>query len=213
MKFADITDVLSIGKKTAAIVIGLSIPPLLYFKSDDIVDTGAHLAQRLSKAEIAGVKFEFNDALIEKSVGPILFQHLDPKAKRAIANDIASFEPRSVVRLLSVGLLDKTCDFETPTHEMAQDYAADVFLREKKLATLEFDDALRQSVQREIIQREASTHRKSDLGYPRACYNIKLTNHGMDVRTAMVHVFGSSFAQNADGGEPSPPKKLQEARR
>ena len=212
MKFTDVNDIFSIAKKTAAIVIGLSLPAVLYVKADDILDTADHLTQRLSKAEVAGVKLEFNETAIEKSVGPALFQHLDGKEKRAIASDITAFEPRMVVRLLSVGFLGKTCDFETPTHEMAQDYAADVFLREKKLVTLDFDSELRDLVRDEIVRREATTRKKSDVGYPRACYNMKLTDHGIDVKTAMIYVFGSSFAQNAGDGDAAP-KKLQEARR
>lgn len=212
MTITDIKEYYSTGKKLLAILVGLSVPALAYAKSDEIMDMVGGLGGRLKTAEIPGLKLEFSEPAIEKSVRPDLFRHLDAKARRAIAADLAAFEPRTAVRLLSVGLLENTCDFDTPTHEMAQDYAADVFLREKKLAVLLPDEAARDAVLRETIQREEKTHKKSDIGYPRNCYKVRLTDRGIDVRTAMIHLFGATFGPTAGEGEQVADKRAQDKR-
>lgn len=212
MSIGEMNNFLETGKKLLAIVVGLAFVATIILKYDDLKTSVAQLGGRIKSAEVAGVKLEFSEATIDKDVRPDLFRHLDAKMKRAIVGDIAAFEPREVVRLLSVGLLEKTCDFETPTRDMALAHAADIFLRENRLAELVPDDATRDAVRKEIAEREKRERKKSAIGYPRSCYKIKLTDRGIDVRTAMVHVFAANFAPGGSGGAQLAPGVFREAR-
>lgn len=157
---------------------------------------------RLRGAEIAGVKLDFGEAAIERQVPADLFRHLDSKDKRRIAQDVGSLEPRLVVRLLHVGLLTNLCEFEKPTTGMIDDFGVDHHLQDRGLVTLTDNPQTRNNVFAEIKQREAATRKKSDIGEPRACYDLTLTDHGRNVKTAVVQVVSAGFG----GGAPSEPE-------
>ncbi|WP_144259524.1 hypothetical protein [Methylocystis sp. ATCC 49242] len=207
MTMTEFNEMLGVAKKVATVLIGLSLPATLYAKGDQIFYAVGNLGAQLKSAEIAGVKLEFSEAAIRKYVRPDLFSHLDPAERRAIANDMAAFDARAVVRLLSLSFLDKPCEYERPTHEMAQEYAADIFLRERELAVIEFDDAERDR----IAQKLKASGEKSDIGYPRACYKVTLTKRGMNVRTAMMHVFAANLATSLGEKDAPAAKPYQEA--
>ncbi len=181
-----------------AVAVGLGAPLLLVLKYDDIAYGIGQLGDRLSKAQIGSVSLEFSAGAIQKNVRTDLFQHLHGADKMAIAQDISALRPDTVVRLLSVGVLDRTCDFELPTVEMVDNYAADIFLNKRNLVNMGFDDAKRDAILAEVKAREHASGRKSDIGYPLRCYNLALTPHGMDVKTAIIYVFGATFADKAE---------------
>jgi hypothetical protein len=81
---------------------------------------------------------------------------------------------------------------------MVDNYAADIFLHQRSLVHMDFDDAKRDAVLAEVKAREHASGRKSDIGYPLRCYNLALTPHGMDVKTAIIYVFGATFADKAE---------------
>lgn len=204
-------DIFSNAKKALTIVVGLGLAGALFSNGDVLADSLGSLAGRLKTAEVGGVKLEFSEAAIDRAVRPDLFAHLNGAAKRTVARDMAALDPRRVVRLLSVGLLEKTCDFPNPTSEMALDYASDVALRERALVTFE-DDIVAKADVLDDIRKAKAEGRKWTIGLPRSCYKVILTNHGRDVRTAMTHVFGAMFAPAA--ATPSTPvKKVHQASR
>ncbi|PWB82543.1 MAG: hypothetical protein C3F11_11380 [Methylocystaceae bacterium] len=163
---------------------------------------------RLRGAEIAGVKLDFGEAAIERQVPDELFRHLDSKDKRRIAQDVGKLEPRLVVRLLHVGLLANLCEFEKPTTGMIDDFGADHHLQDMGLVTLTDNPQTKTQVLADIKQREAAARKKSDIGDPRACYDLTLTDHGRDVKTAVVQVVSASFG----GASPEPDASLAEKR-
>jgi hypothetical protein len=181
-----------------AVAVGLGAPLLVVLKYDDIAYGIGQLGDRLSKAQIGSVSLEFSAGAIEKNVRADLFQHLHGADKIAIARDISALRPHTVVRLLNVGALDKTCDFELPTVDMVDNYAADILLYKRNLVHMDFDDAKRDAILAEVKAREHASGRKSDIGYPLRCYNLALTPHGMDVKTAIIYVFGATFADKAE---------------
>lgn len=172
------------------------------WNADAIGDGFMGLAGRLGAlrgAEFAGVKLDFGEAAIERTVPTELFRHLDAKDKRRIVQNVQSLEPRMVVRLLHVGLLENLCEFEKPTTGMIDDFAIDHHLRDRGLVTLEDSQQTKTKVLATVRKREAAERKKSDIGEPRACYDMTLTDHGRDVKTAVVQVVSANF------GPPSSP--------
>jgi hypothetical protein len=196
-----------------AVAVGLGAPLLVFLKYDDIAYGIGQLGDRLSKAQIGSVSLEFSAGSIQKNVRSDLFQHLHGADKMAIAQDISALRPDTVVRLLSVGALDKTCDFELPTVDMVDNYAADIFLHQRNLVHMDFDDAKRNAVLTEVKAREHASGKKSDIGYPLRCYNLALTPHGMDVKTAIIYVFGATFADKAETRSAPAAEKPHNAKR
>jgi hypothetical protein len=161
------------------------------------------LAERfggLRGAEIAGVKLDFGEATIEKRVPPDLFERLDLKDKRRISRNLYSLEPRMALRLLQVGLLANLCEFEKPTTSMIDDFSTDRHLQDRGLARL-VDSP---QTKARVLVMQAKAGRTSDIGEPRSCYEIALTEHGWDVRTALVHVVSAGFGSAPPLREPPP---------
>jgi hypothetical protein len=196
-----------------AVAVGLGAPLLVFLKYDDIAYGIGQLGDRLSKAQIGSIRLEFGAAAIQKNVRADLFQHLRGADKIAISQDISALRPDTAVRLLSVGALDKTCDFELPTVDMVENYAADIFLHQRNLVHMDFDDAKRDAVLAEVKAREHASGKKSDIGYPLRCYDLALTPHGMDVKTAIIYVFGSTFADRPETPPSPAPEKPRDAKK
>lgn len=177
---------------------------LVIWNADSIGDGLINLGDRLGRlrgAEFAGVKLDFGEAAIERYVPADLFRHLDAKEKRRIAQLVESLEPRMVTRLLHVGLLENLCEFERPTTGMIDNFGADHHLQERGLVMLMDNPQTKQNVLATIRAHEAATRTRSDIGDPRACYDIALTDRGRNVKTAVVEVVSASF-----GGLPAGPR-------
>lgn len=177
------------------------------WNADAIGDGFVGLVDRLGSlrgAEFAGVKLDFGETAIERNVPAELFRHLDTRDKRRIAQNAQSLEPRMVVRLLHVGLLENLCEFEKPTTSMIDDFASDHHLRDKGLVTLEDNPQTKTKVLAGMREREAAERKKSDIGEPRACYDMRLTDLGRDVKTAVVQVVSANF-----GPSPSPEPSVE----
>jgi hypothetical protein len=166
----------------------------------------------LRGAEFAGLKLDFGETSIERHVPADLFQHLDTKEKRRVAQDVRSLEPRLVSRLLEVGLLTNLCEFEKPTTGMIDAFAVDHHLQDRGLVTLSDDPHTRTRVLAQIREREASSRKKSDIGDPRACYDMSLTDHGRDVKTAVVQVVSAGFGAAPPAEPAADGEKLTETR-
>lgn len=196
---------------TLGIVLAIGF---IIWNADSIGEGFVNLADRLGRlrgAEFAGLKLDFGEAAIERQVPADLFRHLNSKDKRRVARDVASLEPRLVVRLLHVGLLNNLCEFDKPTTSMIDNFGADHHLQERGLVTLADNPQTRTNVLVDIKQREAATRKKSDIGEPRACYDMTLTDRGRDVKTAVVQVVSANFGA-APPPEPSNDADLTEKR-
>ncbi|CAN2532821.1 hypothetical+protein [Methylocapsa aurea] len=154
----------------------------------------------LRGAEIAGVKLDFGEATIEKRVPSDLFERLDTKDKRRVSRDLNALEPRMALRLLQVGLLANLCEFEQATTSMIDDFSTDRHLQDRGLATL-VDNP---QTKAKVLAIQAKAGKKPDIGEPRACYDIALTDHGWDVRTALVHVVSAGFGSAPSVRDPTP---------
>lgn len=186
----------------------------IIFNADSIGDGFVSLADRLGRirgAEFAGLKLDFGEAAIERQVPADLFRHLDVRDKRRIVQDVNSLEPRMVVRLLHVGLLSNLCEFEKPTTGMIDTFGVDHHLQDRGLVTLADNPQTKAKVLADVQQREVATRKRSDIGAPRACYDMTLTDHGRDVKTAVVQVVSASFGA-PPAGQPGADANVTENR-
>jgi hypothetical protein len=138
----------------------------------------------------------------------MLFERLDAKDRRRVARDLNALEPRMALRLLQVGLLANLCEFDKPTTSMIDDFSTDHHLQDRGLASLVENP----QIKAKVIAQQAKAGKKSDIGEPRACYDITLTDHGWDVRTALVHVVSAGFGSAAAFREPPEQEVAQEQR-
>ena len=195
------------------LLIGVGIPLLVFLKFDDIAYGIGQLGDRLSKAQMGSVSLEFSPGAIERNVPAELFKYVPAAEKITVTKDISALQQHTVVRLLNVGALDKTCEFELPTAEMAENYTADIKLHEKNLVNMDFDDKKTEAILAEVKSREHSTGKKSEIGDPLRCYNLTLTRHGMDVKTAIIYALGATFAHNAETPSSPTPAKPYNAKK
>ncbi len=164
-------------------------------KRDEIGDSLVGASRNIKHLSIMGVEVDFNEATIDKTVRPDIFQHLDAKAKTSVAQKVRGLNNAEVVRLLNVGLLEKLCDFELGTAQMREDFQSDMQLRDKGLAHIQQDDGERAAIIRDIKKKTAESHGPSDIGYPRICYRITLTDAGRDAHTALVYAYANGTAR------------------
>ena len=77
-------------------------------------------------------------------------------------------------------------------HAASNDVALDYTLRDKGLTKIEISPATLESVRAEVAKTVAQ-EKGLDIGYPRACYDMTLTDDGYNVKTALVKHLSEAF--------------------
>jgi len=201
---------LSAMKSIIAAVATLSVLALFWADFNPIRAASQKLIERVGSAatviKMAGVELNFSaeDVAVAAlaSYGKDEVAHYRESGQAdAAAAAIAKLEPDEFARLMQVGSLGTSCEYEHPTTQMRSDVAVDYWLQEKGLVLLETDDKARTDAIAELDGKRALGEAIA-IGNPRICYAIKLTAVGQDVKTALVTSFKSAFNLPHGGGEP-----------
>ena len=115
---------------------------------------------------------------------------------------ISKLEPEEYARLMDVGLLDNTCEFETPTAQLRRFVALDYTLAEKGLFQITINPATKAKVERQLEVRKSAGDSVA-IGRPLSCYDIALSELGYRVKTTLVQYAKRSFDPHANPGKAS----------
>jgi hypothetical protein len=130
-----------------------------------------------------GAGIEFGPAAVESALVGL------PDAQKSRAGElIHGLTAKEFVRLMYVGQLKNLCEFENPTPEMRMDVATDYALRDKGLTNIEVNPTTLEKVR-------VAQGKNPDIGYPRTCYDMTLTDHGYNVKTVLVKSLSEAFNQ------------------
>ena len=166
---------------------------LLLLNLPTLVTVSQTLLQKagsVTTIEIEGVKLGFDQASVASQLVPFKVSASD---QTKVLETLHGLEPDQFERLMNVGSLFDLCDFEHPTTEMRRQSAVDYELSEKGLTTISDSRHLRDEVEEKIKLGEISSGKPSDIGYPRSCYYLRLTDTGFNTKTAVVSILSRAF--------------------
>jgi hypothetical protein len=175
---------------TGLCVIGFG---LLLWNLPTLLTASQTLLQRassISTIEVEGVKLSFDQGSVSSQLVPF---KVSPSDQAKVLETVHGLEPDQFERLMNVGQLFDLCDFEHPTTEMRRQSAVDYELKEKGLASITESRHLRDEVEEKIKIGEISSGKLSDIGYPRSCYFLRLTDVGFNTKTAIVSILSRAF--------------------
>jgi hypothetical protein len=127
-------------------------------------------------------------------------ENLTGAEKRRLLALIQGLDGKEFVRLMYVGQLKNLCEFENPSTEMRNDVALDYELRDKGLTNIAVNPVTLESVRAELAKTVAQG-KSLDNGYPRACYDMTLSEDGYNVKTVLV----KSLSKTSEKGRKAPP--------
>jgi len=141
------------------------------------------------KASVFGVEIEgfFSKELIASQLAAEGVK--DPKIQENVRQTILELRPGEVDRLMHVGNLEATCDFSRPTPKTRGYIEIDRLLNMKGLVSIRPDP-----VTYGLVKKRGEF---ADHGFVKSCYQMKLTTHGHNVKTALVKTLGTMFEVNA----------------
>jgi hypothetical protein len=173
---------------------------------------GLHFALQkfLERASVSAIKvlgveidMEATDRALSAVDAKRAFYHLENLTgteKRRVLALVHGLDGKEFIRLMYVGQLKDLCEFETPSTEMRDQVALDYELRDKGLTKIEVSSATLESV-RAALAKMVARGKSLENGYPRTCYDMKLTDDGYNVKTVLVKSFSATF----DKGQKPPP--------
>jgi hypothetical protein len=159
-----------------------------------IATAGHTLLERagsINTIEVEGVKIGFDQASVTAHLDA--FSYLTQADKTEVFDKLQSLEPDEFERLMHVGELANLCEFEHPTVEMRRMSTLDYQLKDKGLTSITDSRHLRAEIEDEIKTGEVSSGKASDIGYPRNCYFMRLTDTGLNAKTALVKILSRAF--------------------
>lgn len=134
----------------------------------------------------------------ERQVRDILLP-LNANYRKETAEAISRIQPEEFSRLMQVGQLADLCEYEKPDVRMRAYIAIDYALDEKKLVEL-------------TRNMKAVSMPVEDHGAARLCYDLRLTDLGNDVKSALVQSFKDAFATPRGQARPAPDSREMAAR-
>lgn len=174
-------------------IIALNFSPL-----NRAFDNILEQAASISAVEFLGVKLTFSKEIenLNLDYDEATYKRLGfkPEAyKKHLQELIHALDQEEILRLMYVGQLKNLCEFDNPTPEMRKQVAADYSLRGMGLISIINDPSSLEQVRRDF----AAKSKLPDIGNPRACYNMDLTETGYNVKTVLVRTLsgrlGASF--------------------
>jgi hypothetical protein len=170
-----------------ACLVGLGLLVLNLVPAYNSVRGLLELAEHPTQFHAGPLSFVFDEPTLGRAV-KIEFgkdRQLEQDYMASIVEAIHSLDAEKYRRFMYIEGLSNLCDYSNPTLSMRRDLAADWELEDLGLVEIkivpELPDAIT-SLSRRI---------DSDIGLPRYCYLIKLTDKGRDVKTALVRTLGS----------------------
>ena len=147
-------------------------------------------AASVSSIKLLGVEVDLGATGVDRAL--FRADYLTGADKSRVLAKIQGLDSKEFVRVMYVGQLKNLCEFDNPSTEMRNDAALDYGLRDKGLTKIEVNPATLESVRAEVAKRAAQGE-SLDIGYPRTCYDMTLTDDGYNVKTVLVKNLSEAF--------------------
>jgi hypothetical protein len=158
------------------------------------------IVSHMQEFDAFGVKL----TLTPKAIGDNFVLALDPDDKKAtdetwkkrVAADVHGLNAELYDRLMAVGSLRETC--ESSSSDAAARHYAYLDKSLARLGLVEMADApgVKENVLTKLgVSQQVENGLPQRSAYPERCYNLKLTEHGFDAKTALVRSFAHYVEQ------------------
>lgn len=139
------------------------------------------MVSHIQQFEASGVKVVLRDDAKFKATLALVADNLSDAERRATLDAVQKLTGPQAERLFTIENGQSHCDYTDPTPKMRLYFYIDVALAESRLVEIKDDPA---TLKREM----ARTAHGSDIGKPRSCYSMRLTDRGFNAKSALVGI-------------------------
>jgi hypothetical protein len=141
------------------------------------------MVSHIQQFEASGVKVVLrDDTKLKATLAMVADPHLQEAERRATLDAVQKLTGPQVERLFTIENGQVHCDYTRPTPKMRLYFYIDAALEDLGLVeTEDKPEALRDEVTRVAAE-------GSDLGSPRSCYSMKLSERGYNAKSALVGI-------------------------
>jgi hypothetical protein len=139
------------------------------------------MVSHIQQFEASGVKVVLRDDAKFKATLALVADNLSDAEKRATLDAVQKLTGPQAERLFTIENGQSHCDYTDATPKMRMYAYTDVALGELSLVDIKDDPA---GLKREMVR----TAHGSDIGKPRSCYSMKLTDRGYNAKSALVGI-------------------------
>lgn len=167
-----------------------------FLRTGLLSDPDGRIARAVEEGDIpifslSNVKVTFAESLSEQ-----VAEHLS-----SVVKGLSSAE---VVRLMTADAASHFCLFERPTEGMRNDERLTNTLRDKGLLSLKDSQEELENV-RAMLRKARARGTTMDVGEPRNCFQVRLTEGGHNVRAVFLNLLGKEFDKARKQASPEAP--------
>jgi hypothetical protein len=158
------------------------------------MDTMIGKLAQVQSFEALNLKMAFSDAAVLE--GLPVFKEIEPGQRTTLRADLAQLDGDSLPRLLNVGGLDGTCDYERTTPDIRAAYETDTKLRSLGLVDMQVADDIKTRALA-LMKTTLDQGKEWEAGTPRHCYRMTLTGRGWRVKSAVLEFLSAGLTHAA----------------
>lgn len=161
------------------------------------MDTMIGKLAQVQSLEGFNVKMAFADSTVLEAL-PV-FKEIEAGQRTTLRADLKQLDADSLPRLLNVGALEGTCQFDHTTPDVRAAYETDERLHELGLVDMRNAEDVKT---RALAQMKATLDqgKEWEAGTPRHCYRMVLTGRGWRVKTAVLEFLSTGLTRNVSPG-------------
>lgn len=177
-----------------------------------VTDTMIRKLAQVQSVEGFNIKLAFADSTVLEAL-PV-FQEIETGQRTTLRADLKQLDADSLPRLLNVGALDATCEYERTTPDIRAAYETDERLHDLGLVDMRNADDVKTHA---LAQMKTTLEqgKEWEAGTPRHCYHMTLTSRGWRVKSAVLEFLSTGLTHNLSPGTAmaqAPKKPLKVAR-
>jgi hypothetical protein len=161
------------------------------------MDTMIGKLAQVQSVEGFNVKMAFGDATVLEAL-PV-FKEIESGQRTTLRADLKQLDAVSLPRLLNVGALEGTCQYDRTTPDIRAAYETDERLHDLGLVDMHNADDVKT---RALAQMKTALDqgKEWEAGTPRHCYRMTLTGRGWRVKTAVLEFLSTGLTRNVAPG-------------
>jgi hypothetical protein len=162
-----------------------------------VTDTMLTKLAQVQSVEGFNIKMAFNNEATVLEALPV-YKEIDTGQRTTLRADLNQLDGDTLPRLLNVGALDGTCEFDRTTPGIRAAYETDERLHDLGLVEMRNADDVKTRV---VAQMKATIEqgKEWEAGAPRHCYRMTLTGRGWRVKSAVLEFLSNGLTHASPG--------------
>jgi hypothetical protein len=158
------------------------------------MDTLVGKLGQIQSVEAMNLKMAFTDSTVLEAL-PV-FKQLESGQQATLRADLQGLDGESLPRLLNVGTLEGTCDYDHTTPDIRASFETDERLHALGLVDMRAADDVKTRALA-AMKTTLDQGKEWEAGTPRHCYRMTLTSRGWRVKSAVLEFLSAGLTHGA----------------